>query len=145
MVNYNIQQGGDGNQPWNLKDGWPQWPRDNGKGTEPKDIPTLAQRIIDGKVDIATLQEVFKDNAQMLEDELNKRAAPGEKWEVHFGRASTRGQWEDSGFPYGGQEDFGNAVVVRTGNGVTTGPTTVTELGPGDEPRSATRTQINVQ
>lgn len=136
MVNYNIQQGGGGNSPW---------PWSDEVGTDEGDLGKLAQRIIDGKVDVATLQEVFKGSAEKLEEELNKRAAPGERFEVHFGKASNEWHADDGGFPIKGKEDVGNAVVVRTGNGVTTGPTSVHDLGPGDEPRSATKVQINVR
>jgi uncharacterized protein YukE len=136
MVNWNIQQGGGGNK---------LWPRNDGKGTESADIPDLAARLRAGNVDIATLQEMWKGDAEKLEKELNKGADPGEKWEVNFGKASSRWHLEDNGFPIRGHEDFGNAVVVRTGHGVTMGPTTVTDLGPGDEPRSATRTRITVE
>ncbi|WP_378733893.1 hypothetical protein [Nocardia brasiliensis] len=130
MLNYNIQQGGGGNKPW---------PWDH-QGTEEGDLGQLAQRIIDGKVDVATLQEIFKDSAGKLQDELNKRAAPGENWEVHFGKGSSKWHWDEFG-----KNDFGNAVVVRTGNGVTTGGSTVTDLGPGDEGRSTTKVRINVE
>ncbi|MFC6015331.1 hypothetical protein ACFP2T_03855 [Plantactinospora solaniradicis] len=135
MLNYNIQQGGGGNSPW-------PWNKD--VGTDQGDFGTLAQRMIDGKVDVATLQEVFEDGATKLEEELNKRAAPGEKWEVHFGPASK--EWQaDDGFPViRGREDFGNAVVVRTGNGVSTGFVSVPMLSPGDEDRSATKVEIRL-
>lgn len=136
MLNYNIQQGGGGNSPW---------PWDDEVGTDERDLGTLAQRMIDDKVDVATMQEVFKGSSEKLEDELNKRAAPGEHWEVHFGKASHEWHADDGGFPIKGKEDVGNVVVVRTGHGVTTGPSTVTDLGPGDEPRSANKTQINFQ
>ncbi|MEQ4300910.1 hypothetical protein ABNF97_05865 [Plantactinospora sp. B6F1] len=135
MLNYNIQQGGGGNQPF---------PWNKAQGTDMRDMGELAQRIIDGKVDVATLQEIFGSGAERLQQELNARAAPGERWEVHFGKASERGHWDDSLFPGGGKEDFGNAVVVRTGDGLTTGNVRVTDLGPGDEGRSATRVRINV-
>ncbi|MGV9678204.1 hypothetical protein ACWDSJ_23245 [Nocardia sp. NPDC003482] len=141
MLNWNIQQGGDGNKvhwPWDKK------PDSERQGNQKGDMGDLAQRLIDGKVDVATLQEVFKDGADQLQKELDKRAGPGEKWEVHFGPASDKGE----GSHYGLKNEFGNAVVVRTGNGVTTESPTVTELGkggPGDgETRSTTRVHVNV-
>ncbi|MCM6773907.1 hypothetical protein NDR87_10540 [Nocardia sp. CDC159] len=139
MLNWNIQQGGDGNKVGNfLSTG------ENQQGTQNGDFGRIAQRIIDGKVDVATLQEVFKNGSQQLQAELDKRAAPGEKWEVHFGPASNKNQGERLGWP----SEFGNAVVVRTGHGVTTGGTTVTDLGPGGpkdtENRSTTKVHIDV-
>ncbi|MCT2584467.1 hypothetical protein [Actinophytocola gossypii] len=80
MVNWNIQQGGGGNAVW---------PRNDGVGTESKDIDGLAARLMAGEVDIATLQEMWKGDAEKLEKALDERAAPGEKWEVHFGKASS--------------------------------------------------------
>ncbi|RZS43233.1 hypothetical protein EV193_102212 [Herbihabitans rhizosphaerae] len=137
MLNWNVQQGGDGNKIW---------PRNDDKGTESRDIGDLAAQLRVNNVDVATLQEIFKDDAEKLEKALNDGAEPGEKWEVQFGKGSERWHQEDNGlFPFKGKDDFGNAIVVRTGNGVTTGPSAVTDLGPGDEPRSATRTQINIR
>jgi uncharacterized protein YukE len=135
MLNYNIQQGGKGNHWLNRKPG-----HDHG------DFGELAQRIIDGDVDIATLQEVFRSGAEELERELNKRAAPGERWEVHFGKASQKHYASNGGIPVlpGLNEDFGNAVVVRTGRGVRTGAPRVHDLGPGDEGRSTTQVPIFV-
>lgn len=137
LLNWNIQQGGGGNKMFPYGFGG------DGHGTESSDIPDLARRLKTGNVDVATMQEMFRGDAEKLERELNKDAPPGEKWEVHFGKASDKTHLDDTGLPYHGTDDFGNAVVVRTGHGVTTGPTTVTNLTPGDEPRSATRTQIN--
>ncbi|WP_203863095.1 WXG100 family type VII secretion target, partial [Plantactinospora mayteni] len=132
MLNYNIQQGGGGNNIWDRK-----------PGTDDGDFGALAQRIIDGKVDVATLQEVFRGGADELQRELNARAAPGEKWEVHFGGASEKYQWSNGGIPViGGNGDFGNAVVVRTGNGVSTNFVSVPQLSEGDEGRSATKVEI---
>lgn len=127
MLNYNIQQGGDGNRmplPLSFRH---------------NDIEGLATRLRAGGVDIATLQEVFADDAEALERALNAQAAPGEKWEVRFGRASDKLNWET---PW--RNDFGNAVVVRTGAGVSTAGTTVTDLGPGDEGRSVTGVRVEV-
>lgn len=129
MLNWNIQQGGDGNNPTGF-----------GQGTQIHDMDELARRIIDGRVDVATLQEVFRDGADELGRQLNKLAPPGETWEVHFGPASERTQF----YRPWGSDDFGNVVLVRVGDGVSTGPVSVTDLGPGDEPRSATRVRVNV-
>lgn len=129
MLNWNIQQGGDGNNLFSF-----------GQGTQTNDMDEIARRIADADVDVVTLQEMFRDGAEALGRELDKLAPPGEKWEVHFGPASERTQWYS---PLGDRE-FGNAVLVRVGDGVTTGDVSVTDLGPGDEPRSATRVRINV-
>lgn len=121
MLNYNIQQGGGGNALF------------SDQGHQKEDMARLAQRLINDGVDIATVQEVFRDGAKELERQLNLLAGPGEKWEVHFGPASLKPQAEDLGLP----ETFGNAVIVRTDDNVSTSEVTVTPLGPGDEERSA--------
>lgn len=130
-LNYNIQQGGGGNSFFG----------DQGHQTD--EMGSLAQRLVDGRIDVATLQEVFKEDAGKLEEELNKRAAPGERWEVRFGEASDKRRMDGWVLD---KESFGNAVVVRTGNGVTAGDTTTHDLGDsGDERRSATETRINIR
>ncbi|GAB2678556.1 hypothetical protein [Nocardia goodfellowii] len=127
-LNWNVQQGGNGNK-FRAKQGY-----QNG------DMGELAQRVIDGKVDVATLQELFGSGAKKLQEELNERD-PNGNWEVHFGPASWKGQARYLGIP----ADFGNAVAVRTGSGlIATGDPTVTDLGPGDEKRSATRVRVIV-
>ncbi|MFC9894584.1 hypothetical protein ACFVMC_12925 [Nocardia sp. NPDC127579] len=126
-LNWNVQQGGDGNAF-------------GGQGHQDHDMDELAQRLIDGKVDVATLQELFGTGARALQAELNLRDPDG-KWEVHFGEASGKRQTEN----LWQKGQFGNAVVVRTGSGLDTGSPTVTDLGPGDEGRSATRVRVTVQ
>jgi hypothetical protein len=135
MLNYNIQQGGHGNNPNPL----------SRQGVDASDLGTLAQRIVDGKVDVATLQEVFKGNVGQLREELNKRAAPGEHFEVYFGKASDKLHWNDGPRLFWPNEDFGNVVVVKTGDGITTGPVSTHTLPNGDEGRSATEVRINVE
>jgi hypothetical protein len=133
-LNYNIQQGGGGNHPLNRK-----------PGTDPGDFGALAGRIVAGDIDVATLQEVFRGGAEELERELNARAAPGEHYEVHFGAASDKYQWSNGGVPViGGTSEFGNAVVVRTGNGVSSGPAAVLPLPKGDEGRATTKVGIKL-
>jgi hypothetical protein len=134
MLNYNIQQGGGGNN----------W-RHRTPGTDPGDFGALAQRMIDGDIDVATLQEVFVGGGDELERELNARAAPGEHYEVVFGEASKKWQWSNGGLPViGGASGFGNAVVVRTGHGVSSGFQSVPELPKGDEGRSATKVEVKL-
>ncbi|MGW4365743.1 hypothetical protein ACWEKT_08860 [Nocardia takedensis] len=129
MLNWNIQQGGDGNNLLGI-----------GQGNQKHDMKEIARRILDGKVDVATLQEVFRDGAEELGRQLNALAPPGERWEVHFGPASERTQF----YRPWGSDDFGNVVLVRTGDGLSTGEVSVTDLGPGDEPRSATSVRVEV-
>ncbi|MGY1901244.1 hypothetical protein [Nocardia gipuzkoensis] len=129
-LNWNVQQGGDGN-----------WVR--GRGHQKGDMGDLAQRLIDGKVDVATLQELFGGGAKQLQAELNERDPDGH-WEVHFGPASKKLQGEKLFLLQG---DFGNAVAVRTGSGLiaTEDPTTIgLGRGDGDEDRSATKVRVVV-
>ncbi|GIH08197.1 hypothetical protein Rhe02_62640 [Rhizocola hellebori] len=132
VLNWNIQGGGGGNHYM------------TDQGTQSDDIPDLAERIINGDVDVATLQEVWKSHAEELQEELNKRAAPGEHWEVHFGKADRGWHLSDGLFP--GREDAGNAVVVRTRPGVSTSGETVIPLSGenSEEGRAATKVHIQV-
>lgn len=112
MLNLNVGQGA-GN-------GW----RDKG-GTDPRDIPAMAQLIADQNPDIVTLQEVFKkdmapdgkmDTIVDLKSELQR--ITGDKWEVRFEEASKKYQASDS-IPILGDyfhQSFGNAVLVREGD-----------------------------
>ncbi len=125
MLNFNIQEGGEGNK------GWPWQRGDHGYQGR---MDELADRIVNGDVDIATLQEIFRVDVEGLQEELNERAAPGETWEVHFGQASEK--WRGSGY-FPGQEDFGNAVVVRTRDGLQTTGEENTHIGDGDGGRAA--------
>ncbi|WP_203907676.1 hypothetical protein [Rhizocola hellebori] len=125
MLNFNIQEGGEGNKaaPWDRGDHGYQGRMDE-----------LAQRIVDGDVDVATLQEIFRVDAEQLEEELNALAGDGERWEVHFGQASEK--WRGSGY-IPGKEDFGNVVVVRTHDGLQTTGEQNTVIGDGDGGRAA--------
>jgi len=133
VLDFNIEEGGDGNKliPWQRGDHGYQGRMDE-----------LAQRLVNGKVDVATLQEIFKGDANKLPDELNKLAAPGEHWEVHFGEASSKVR--DSGFiPH--HKPFGNAVVVRTDDHLTTAGDQVTKIGEHDGGRSTTEVNLELQ
>jgi hypothetical protein len=130
VLNWNIQQGGEGNSIFG-----------GNKGTESGDIGPMAQRFINGKVDVATLQEIFKGDADKLQEELNRRD-PGGNWVVKFGNAGSRVHFD--GVPW--SDDMGNAVVVRQGDGLTAGKEHVHDLGDkGDEPRSAVEVPITVR
>lgn len=117
VFNLNIGQGF-GNAPW------------DDRGTDPGDMGEIAQRIIDGDADVATLQEVFAKDLPELERELERRT--GEPWNIHFGEASSKIQaatW------WRGSEPFGNAVAVRLGDDVrSSGEAQVYKLDePGDD------------
>jgi uncharacterized protein YukE len=131
VLNWNIQGGGGGNH------------YQTDQGTQSDDIPDLAKRIINGDVDVATLQEVWKSHAEELQKELNKQAAPGEHWEVHFGKADRGWHLSDGLFP--GREDAGNAVVVRTRPGVSTSGETVIPLSGEDSEEGRAATKVHIQ
>jgi hypothetical protein len=131
MLNWNIEGGGKGNSFWGI----------GGHGTQSDDIPRLAERLINGDVDVATFEEVWKKDAKQLEDELNKHAAPGEHWEVHFGKTKSGRHWSEGIF--GVDDDAGNVVVVRTRPGVSTDGDAVIPLT-GKDARAATKVHINV-
>lgn len=132
MLNFNIQEGGEGNKaaPWSRGDHGYQGRMDE-----------LADRIVNGQVDVATLQEIFRVDAEGLQRELDERAAPGERWEVQFGQASEK--WRGSGI-IPGKEDFGNAVVVRTTDDLQVTDTENTEIGDGDGGRAALEVEMEL-
>jgi hypothetical protein len=150
VLNWNIQQGGDGN---NLFGG--------NKGTESGDIGPMAQKFINGKIDVATLQEVFKGDAEKLQAELNRRD-PGGNWVVKFAapveeqQPHPHGQPEQPGIKVPSRrmhwdgipsmDEMGNAVVVRQGDSLTAGGQINHDLGEkGDEPRNAVEVPITVR
>lgn len=132
MLNFNIQEGGEGNKaaPWSRGDHGYQGRMDE-----------LADRIVNGRVDVATLQEIFRVDAEGLQRELDERAAPGERWEVRFGQASEK--WRGSGI-IPGREDFGNAVVVRTTDDLQVTGSENTRIGDGDGGRAALEVELEV-
>ena len=132
MLNFNIQEGGEGNKaaPWDRGDHGYQGRMDE-----------LADRIVNGQVDVATLQEIFRVDVEGLQRELDERARPGERWEVHFGQASEK--WRGSGV-IPGREDFGNAVVVRTTDDLQVTDTENTRIGDGDGGRAALEVEMEL-
>lgn len=131
-LNFNIQEGGDGNEfnPFNRGDHGYQGRMDE-----------LAERIMGGQVDIATLQEIFRHDAEALQRELNERAAPGERWEVQFGKAADKPR--NSGW-WSATEDFGNAVIVRTTDDLAMTDSQNHEVGEGDGGRAAMEVNLEV-
>ncbi|HEX6681952.1 MAG TPA: hypothetical protein VF062_04125 [Candidatus Limnocylindrales bacterium] len=132
MLNFNIQEGGDGNElnPFNRGDHGYQGRMDE-----------LAERIMGGQVDVATIQEIFRHDAEGLERELNERAAPGERWEVQFGKAADKPR--NSGL-WSATEDFGNAVIVRTTDDLEMTDSQNHEVGDGDGGRAAMEVNLEV-
>ncbi len=120
VMNLNVGQG-HGNAPGDTR------------GTDQGDVPRIARIIDHSGANIVTLQEVFGGDLDTLERELESRT--GDEWDVHFAKASDKVQvsTEDSSRgvgPFGmpdffpdiptivpGQ-DFGNAVLVREGDGI---------------------------
>lgn len=93
-------------------------------GTDIGDLPRIAE-IIDGSdANIVTVQEVFRGDLDALERNLEERT--GDEWNIHFGEASTKVQvsTNDGDGIWGSRvrlnEEFGNAVLVREGDGIET-------------------------
>jgi len=82
----------------------------NEKGFDPGDVPALAQRILDGDIDVANLQEIFNNDAYALEEELERQS--GDEWTIVFAPASLKLQFGGGTFP-AGANSFGNAIAVR--------------------------------
>lgn len=118
-------------------------------GMDPGDIDELAKRIVDGDVDVATLQEVWKMDIPKLEEELEKRT--GDEWDLHFVEASSKYRWDDGGWPVRGyaNEPFGNVIAVRRGEGVAASEVVGREkidspgsVGEGSDGRSALAVRV---
>jgi endonuclease/exonuclease/phosphatase family metal-dependent hydrolase len=119
LFNLNIGQGA-GNGPF------------NGKGTEPHEIMKIAELIAKGDADVATLQEVFKKDTDLLEQALEKLT--GDDWTIYFGEASKKVQWDGASASV--NEPFGNAIAVRRGSGVLSSEVTGGPIkldAPGDD------------
>lgn len=107
VMDMNIFQGGDGNDP-----GDPE-------GTDPGDIPSLGQRILDEEVDVATFQETFDGSMHELQDWLNEHSPPGERWRLDFQPGTTAGQYpgvDEDEDPI--EDEFGVTTLVREGGDV---------------------------
>lgn len=92
----------------------------NENGLDPGDVDQLAERILDGDVDVATLQEMFADDLDDLEDELEEQS--GDEWSLTFAPASQKIHWGSGVFDRGLNE-FGNVVAVRAPDDGETGAT----------------------
>lgn len=104
VLNLNVS-GGHGNKPY------------DSDGMDPGDIDELATRIIEGDADVATLQEVWEQDLPALERELEERT--GDEWDLHFAEASKKVRFDDDLFATAHlNQPFGNAVLVRRGEGV---------------------------
>jgi hypothetical protein len=124
LVNLNIGSGNDNN---NLGD----YP-----GVGPEEVDNLASRLAREDADVVTMQEVFSDDLDDLEEELERRT--GDEWNVHFGEASEKARYTDPLSwldPDHISDDFGNAVLVREGEHIA-GSETVGDAIKLDEPGS---------
>lgn len=126
-----------GNEPW------------DSNGMDPGDVDELAQRIVDGDADVATLQEIWQMDVSALEEKLEEMT--GDEWDMHFVEASGKIRYDDDweGTIYTSQP-FGNLIAVRRGDGVAYSELAGTEKldGSGDEwdgsdGRSAVGVQIH--
>jgi endonuclease/exonuclease/phosphatase family metal-dependent hydrolase len=126
----------------NIGQGAGNWPFD-GKGTDPQELRKIAALIVNGGVDLATLQEVFKKDLPRLEKLLEQMT--GDDWTFHFGPASTKAQFGNRPWHIAVNQDFGNAVLVRNGAVLSSAPLgSVNVAGPGaDEGRSLVGVRLN--
>jgi hypothetical protein len=128
LVNLNVGSGNDNN---NLGD----YP-----GVGPEEVDDLADQLDDEDADIVTLQEVFEDDLDDLEEQLEERT--GDEWNVHFGEASEKARFTDPLSwldPDHASDPFGNAVLVREGESIE-GSERVGERIKLDEPGSDVET-----
>lgn len=123
---------------WNIGRGanniWEPWADG---GTQYEELDQIAQGIVDGRVDVAMLQEVFRGDAEIIAQYIEEKG--GGHYEVRFDEAAFK--WETEG-------GFGNAILVRTD-----GPHAISldgeafseQLpGDGDEGRSVTGYELTV-
>ncbi|HZM82751.1 MAG TPA: WXG100 family type VII secretion target [Candidatus Limnocylindrales bacterium] len=87
-------------------------------GTERAEMDEIADVIHGQGGDVVTLQEVFEEDLDQLEDELEK---DGSEWTVHYTEASGKPHFDDSVVDAldpddFGSHSFGNAVLVREGD-----------------------------
>lgn len=136
VLNLNVA-GGHGNAPY------------DGDGMDPGDIDELATRIIEGDADVATLQEVWEQDLPALERELEERT--GDEWDIHFAEASSKVRFEDDFWATAHlNQPFGNAVLVRRGEGVAYSEVagrekidSPGEVGDGSDGRSALAVRVH--
>jgi endonuclease/exonuclease/phosphatase family metal-dependent hydrolase len=134
LLDLNIGQGA-GNVPWPLPT--------SDKGTDPQELRKIAVLIANGGADVVTLQEVFKRELPKLEKMLEQ--ITGEDWTFYFGRASMKTQRGNRPGDTWPDQDFGNAILVRGGAVLSSGPLgSVNLAGPGaDEGRSLVGVRLN--
>lgn len=80
-----------------------------GDPTDRGDMDDIAQIINSQDANVVTLQEVYREDLGTLQEHLD-----GE-WQIYFGKASDK--WRGPS-PENWGEDFGNAVLVRQGDGI---------------------------
>lgn len=103
-------------------------------GMDPGDVDELAELIVAGDVDVATLQEVWQMDVAELERELEELT--GDDWDLHFVQASTKFRTDDGLFESGyADEPFGQVIAVRRGDGAAYSELVGTEKldEPGDD------------
>ncbi len=107
VLDLNVGQGF-GNVPWPFKG------RED--GTDHGDIDEIGQIIAGNGANVVTLQEVFEGDLHKLGEWLEDNTAAS--WDVHFAAASDKMQWSDAVLGGGSVNPFGNAVLVRHGDGI---------------------------
>lgn len=86
------------------------------RGTDPGEMDEIGQIIADQDANVVTLQEVFSSDLETLRMWLEENT--GDEWDVHFSAAMHKYQVDDSVIPDGEFDAFGNAVLVRRGDGI---------------------------
>lgn len=122
------------------------------RGTDPGEIDEIGQIIADQDANVVTLQEVFESDLGTLQMWLEENT--GDDWDVHFSAAMHKYQFDDSVIPDGEFDAFGNAVLVRRGDGVDSStevgetvlqdPGALGAFGGGAEGRSMEHVQIRL-
>lgn len=108
VVNLNAGMG-HGNEPGDTR----------GTDATEEDLTALAQAIINGNADVATLQEMDETAANWLEQILQEMT--GDEWTLYFAQGTTTTVYPTNpdgsqGQPF--EDAYGNATLVRTGDGV---------------------------
>jgi endonuclease/exonuclease/phosphatase family metal-dependent hydrolase len=89
----------------------------NAGGTDRHEIDSVAEDLHQSGADVVMVQEVFREDAHVLADELQGRAPEGTEVHINFSHAGDKRRFDErnpveSIFDWIAGEEFGNAVIT---------------------------------